>query len=233
MNGPRRRGDTGHVDTGGAPSEDVGATESRSGELRDRLLEAAQRVFVTSGYASATVDDIISAASTSRATFYRYFRSKEDLFDELSRRCFREMRTVVKNLSGFDPAADGREGLEQLVDIYRELQSRQGGVIRAWMEQVDRPESSVRKEAANTFAALLAGLERPISEVGAPSRVDAEVQAALLLVVLTRATFYVLHRHSRVDPERLAPTLATMIHRAYFGARPGERRGRLRVASGD
>ena len=205
----------------------------RTGELRERLLDAAQRVFATSGYASATVDDIISAAATSRATFYRYFRSKEDLFDELSRACFREMRAVVKDLAGFDPEADGRDGLERLVLTYRELQARQGGVIRAWMEQVDRPDSPVRKEAASTFGALLAGLERPISAVGAPSRIDAEVQAALLLVVLTRATFYVLHRHSRVDPDRLAPTLATMIHRVYFGARPPERKGRLRVAARD
>ncbi|HET6811438.1 MAG TPA: TetR/AcrR family transcriptional regulator [Acidimicrobiales bacterium] len=206
---------------------------ARAGELRERLLDAAQRVFATSGYASATVDDIIRAATTSRATFYRYFRSKEDLFDELSRACFREMRVVVKGLAGFDPEEGGREALEQLVDTYRELQARQGGVIRAWMEQVDRPESAVRKEAASTFAALLSGLERPISAVGAPSRITPEVQAALLLVVLTRATFYVLHRHSRVDPDRLAPTLAAMIHRTYFGAAPPGRRGRLRVASED
>ena len=217
-----------------APAPGDGEGEGvRAGELRDRLLDAAQRVFASSGYASATVDDIIRAAATSRATFYRYFRSKEDLFDELSRTCFREMRGVVKGLAGFDPEEGGREALEQLVDTYRELQARQGGVIRAWMEQVDRPESPLRKEAASTFAALLSGLERPISAVGAPSRITPEVQAALLLVVLTRATFYVLHRHSRVDPDRLAPTLAAMIHRAYFGAVPAERRGRLRVASDD
>jgi hypothetical protein len=60
--------------------------------------------------------------------------------------------------------------------------------------------------------------------------VDPEVQAALLFVVLNRATFYVLHRHSRIDPDRLAPTLATMIHRAWLGA-GSERRGRLRVAA--
>lgn len=57
-------------------------------DLRSRLLDAAQQVFAASGYASATVDDIISAAATSRASFYRYFRSKDDLFEELSRACF-------------------------------------------------------------------------------------------------------------------------------------------------
>ncbi len=91
---------------------------SKSVDLRSRLLESAQQVFAVSGYASATVDDIITAAATSRATFYRYFRSKEDLFDELSRRCFLEMRALTKGLMAFDPAVDGRAGLEKLVSAY-------------------------------------------------------------------------------------------------------------------
>jgi len=199
-------------------------------DLRNRLLEAGQRVFAASGYASVTIDDIIGEAATSRATFYRYFRSKEDLFDELSRACFREMRALVRKLTGFDPGADGRDALEELVAGYCDLQVRQRGVIRAWMERVDRPESTVRREAASTFHALLSGLEKPISAMGVPSRVAPEVQAALLFVCLDRATFYVLHRHSRIDPERLAPTLATMIQRAWLGAGSG-RGSRLRVAA--
>jgi AcrR family transcriptional regulator len=201
-------------------------------DLRSRLMEAAQQVFAGSGYASATVDDIIAAAATSRATFYRYFRSKEDLFDELSRSCFLEMRGLTKALMAFDPATSGREDLEKLMAAYSEMQERQRGVVRAWMEQVDRPESSLRKEAATTFHALLTGLEQRIAAVGTPSDVDAEVHAALLLILLNRVTFYVLHRHSRLDPNRLPPTLATMVHRAYFGA-GAERRGRLRVAAKD
>lgn len=206
--------------------------ESKSTDLRGRLLEAAQQVFAVSGYASATVDDIISAAGTSRATFYRYFRSKDDLFDELSRECFLEMRALNTGFGSFDPAADGREALESLVAAYSDMQERQRGVVRAWMEQADRPASSVRKEAATTFHALLTGFEERINSVGTPSDVAPEVQAALMLIVLNRVTFYVLHRHSRMKPQDLPPTLATMLHRAYFGSGPG-RRGRLRVAAQD
>lgn len=206
--------------------------ESRGSDLRGRLLEAAQQVFAVSGYASATVDDIISAAGTSRATFYRYFRSKDDLFDELSRSCFLEMRALNAQFGSFDPTTDGREGLENLVAAYCDMQERQRGVVRAWMEQADRPQSQVRKEAASTFHALLSGLEERITSVAVPSDVDPEVHAALMLIVLNRVTFYVLHRHSRMKPRDLPPTLATMLHRAYFGSGPG-RRGRLRVAAHD
>jgi AcrR family transcriptional regulator len=201
-------------------------------DLRSSLLQAAQQVFAESGYASATVDDIIRRAGTSRATFYRYFRSKKDVFDELSRAAFKDMRGLIKQLAGLDPESIDFEALQKLVVAYNELQLRQRGVTRAWMEQVERAESPVRKEAAATFHALLTGLEKPISSAGIPSRVDPEVQAALLLSLLNRATFFVFNRHSRIRPGRLPPTLATMMHRAYFSA-DSDRRGRLRMAVSD
>ena len=213
------------------PREGRVGREEASGVLRQRLLEAAQQVFAQSGYDGTTVDDIITAAGTSRATFYRYFKGKDGIFDELSRTCFRDMRAVVKRLAEFDPAIAGRDGLEELVSMYRDLQLRQGGVIRAWLERADRAGSPLRREAASTFSQLLKGLERPIQLAGGPSGVDPEVRAALLWIAINRSSFYVLHRLSRVDPDRLIPTLATMIHRAYFGDEPPQRRGRLRIAS--
>jgi AcrR family transcriptional regulator len=200
-----------------------------STDARQRLLDAAQRVFAESGYLSASVDDIITAAAASRATFYRHFRSKDHVFHELSRGCFLEMETLTKALAAFDPASDTRDGLEKLVVGYSEMQERQRGVVRAWLEQVDRPKSPVHMDAAKTFYALLNGLEQRIMAVGTPSDVDADVQAALLFVLLNRATFYVRHRHSRVNPDLLPPTLTAMLHRAFFG-RVDERRSRLRLA---
>jgi AcrR family transcriptional regulator len=48
-------------------------------EARSRLLSTASRLFYTEGLHSVGVDRIISAASVTRATFYRHFPSKEDL----------------------------------------------------------------------------------------------------------------------------------------------------------
>jgi hypothetical protein len=124
---------------------------------------------------------------------------------------------------------DGRDGLERLVLGYSEMQERQRGVMRVWLEQVDRPKSPLRTEAVKTFQALLSGLEKRITAVGTSSDVDAGVQAALLLVLLNRATSDVLRRNSRLKPERLPPTLTAMAHRACFGASV-ERHGRLRLA---
>lgn len=214
-------------------TDETTPTTNTATSLRARILAAGEVVFARAGYAGATVDDVISAAQTSRATFYRYFTSKDDLFRELSRACFRDMRAVIGQFALLDTSSGGahKEELEELVASYRRLHSRHGGVIRAWTERAAPPGSPLRPEATETFDALLGEMVRALRETGAPSGVDIEVQAALIFLAIERSSFFVSNRHSRVDPDRLAPTLATMLHRAYFGATPPEHGRRLRIAS--
>ena len=47
--------------------------------VRDRLAQAALDLFNERGYEQATVDDIAERAGLSRATFFRHYRSKEDV----------------------------------------------------------------------------------------------------------------------------------------------------------
>ena len=53
-------------------------------ETRNRILEAAVKVFATKGYHDAKVDDIVGEAQTSKGAFYFYFPSKQDIFIALS-----------------------------------------------------------------------------------------------------------------------------------------------------
>jgi AcrR family transcriptional regulator len=47
--------------------------------VRDRLAEAAFALFDERGYEQTTVDDIAERAGTGRTTFFRHYRSKEDV----------------------------------------------------------------------------------------------------------------------------------------------------------
>jgi AcrR family transcriptional regulator len=49
-------------------------------ETRNRILEAAVRVFASKGYHDTKVDDIVNGSQTSKGAFYFYFPSKQDLF---------------------------------------------------------------------------------------------------------------------------------------------------------
>src|SRR5699024_662960 len=70
-----RSGDPGPDDRPAAPQHG-GAQHAES---RLRLMEAALRLFAEAGFESTTVDQIAAAAGISRRTFFRQFRSKEDV----------------------------------------------------------------------------------------------------------------------------------------------------------
>lgn len=60
--------------------------QARSREMVETILEAAARVFIRRGYASATTNRIAEAAGISVGSLYQYFPSKDAIAVELLRR---------------------------------------------------------------------------------------------------------------------------------------------------
>ena len=51
---------------------------------KEKIINAAWRLFKVNGYDNTTVEDIISASKTSKGTFYHYFKGKSALLNTLS-----------------------------------------------------------------------------------------------------------------------------------------------------
>jgi AcrR family transcriptional regulator len=62
---------------------------------RQRLLEAAEQVFADLGYHEASIVKITEAAGVGQGTFYLYFASKQEIFDELVRDLNRRVRRTM------------------------------------------------------------------------------------------------------------------------------------------
>jgi AcrR family transcriptional regulator len=52
---------------------------------RSQILESARRVFFADGFGAATIDKIASDSTVSKATIYKYFESKQEIFAALMR----------------------------------------------------------------------------------------------------------------------------------------------------
>jgi AcrR family transcriptional regulator len=72
---------------------------ARGVETRTKLLGAAEQVFGDLGYHDASIVKITEAAGVGQGTFYLYFASKKDVFDELIRDLNRRVRHAMKESS--------------------------------------------------------------------------------------------------------------------------------------
>lgn len=68
---------------------------ARGEKTRGKLLEAAEQVFADLGYADASVVKITDAAGVGQGTFYLYFDSKQQIFDELVEDLNRRVRHAM------------------------------------------------------------------------------------------------------------------------------------------
>ncbi len=65
-------------------------------ETREKLLRAAEEVFGQKGYYETSIVNISQEAKVAQGTFYNYFPSKKDIFDELIQQYSRELRLAIK-----------------------------------------------------------------------------------------------------------------------------------------
>jgi AcrR family transcriptional regulator len=72
-----------------------GARTARGARTRARLLEAAEQVFTEVGYHEASIVRIVDAAGVAPGTFYLYFSSKRDIFDEVVEDLNRRVRHAM------------------------------------------------------------------------------------------------------------------------------------------
>lgn len=111
--------------------------QARRDQTRSRLAEAAVDCFSLTGYVATSIEDITAAAGTTRATFYRHFKSKADVLMEVLRRLDEEYEPVY--LALFELAEEpSRRRIEEWLD----------GTLRVW-------ERTRVASAAVTEAALL------------------------------------------------------------------------------
>ena len=54
-------------------------TQSRALETREKILQAAARLFALKGYHDTKLDDVLAAAQVTKGAFFHHFRDREDL----------------------------------------------------------------------------------------------------------------------------------------------------------
>ena len=158
---------------------------------RERLLEAAEKVFAEKGYYEAAVDEIVQESSTSKGSVYFHFPNKESLFlavmDHLGNRLIRKVEQQVGEVTDPSQRLDVAltttlETLTKHRTIAKLLLSKGAGMGPAF--------SRNRTEVFARFVALITGL----LDDALPSRTAADLDREVVAYAWLGAISEVVER---------------------------------------
>lgn len=100
---------------------------------RQRIAEAARRLFVANGYAAVTIADIAAEAGVAYQTVYAVFGNKQRLAHEIIWTTF-EVTALDEQLAQLTESAEPEEWLRSAARIARVVSERLGTLLRVLQE---------------------------------------------------------------------------------------------------
>jgi len=189
---------------------------SGGGDKRERILDAAERVFAEHGFYNAKVSEIARHARVADGTIYLYFKSKDDLLISLFES---RMERVCADLEAAVSAVSGAQAkLQAFVRCYLEMVHRNPKVAEVLTIEL-RQSSKFMKEYSNPrFADLL----KIVAQVVADGQKCGELVDGIPAPVAARMVFglldelalaWLLGRGEKFDIVRAADWVGALILR--------------------
>jgi AcrR family transcriptional regulator len=146
---------------------------------RERILQAADRLFYTDGVRATGTEKIMSLSEVAKATFYRHFPSKDDLV--IAYLEYRD-RSFFEYLESPAPAGDIHEALDRIERVVNSAEIIGCPFLRIASEypDFDHPFHRIAIEHENRFFDYLVDLLKPLA-------IDDKAAAAAILSVIDGA----------------------------------------------
>src|SRR5215475_5317937 len=164
---------------------DRGDRGDRSGDKRERILSAAERIFARHGFFAARVSEIAKEAGVADGTIYLYFKSKDDLLISLFERRMKQVNELLAE------AIADKEPVDQLrafIRTYLQLVHDEPTAAEVLTIEL-RQSSKFMKEYENPefadFLRLLGGIIAAAQDKGELERsIPAHVAARMIFGIL-------------------------------------------------
>lgn len=197
---------------------------ARAGEVEERILDAATRVFLERGFGGASIEEIAETARAGKPTIYARFPGKQALFTAVVARRVQQS-TAPETITVTGATIEERLASVATIILRRVLVAESVGLMRAAIAEAQRfPDlaSSVHRMARERGTEAIALLVRGLAEADgmgnlpafAPDRLTATTRRFVdlnLLPMMLRALFgedlSVLH-------DEVAPHVASTV--AFF-----------------
>ena len=194
--------------------------EQSRDQTRQRLLDAAQSIFLAKGFMATSVEDIAEQAGYTRGAFYSNFGSKSELFLQLLRR---DHESVMNEMRAIFEEGESRPQMEARVLEHYSTHFRQNDCFLLWTEgklqAVRDPEFRLGFLACmrELRAAVTDYVQQFSARVGTPLRMPAEQMALGLLALSDGMQFNYAFDPQAVTPEMTEAVLAGFFRSVVFG----------------
>jgi AcrR family transcriptional regulator len=201
-----------------APFADNPHVGARGQRTQQRILDAALEAF-GEGYDLCSVDSIAQRAGCSRAAFYQYFSSKEDVFRQLTGQVARALGASTDALEPVTPGEAGWRALRAWVARHSEIYERYEPMFHAF-QAASQSDAAVASGSARWSARTVSRIRSRIA--GTPLRpreLDPLILQLLECVTRTHDVARILRSavpgHYGEGP--VGDALADVAHRSLFG----------------
>ncbi len=190
---------------------------------REQILGSALEVFADKGYHASGVADILDRAGISRGTFYLYFDSKRQVFDELLDDLLLHVQDVLKPIDLTDQHRTVHQQLrDNCVAILRYLFDRPA-LARVFLaaQGVDAEVDRRLQAFYDAVISLLADTMAFGQQVGIVRDLDPQTVAFCIVGSVKELIYqHVLRGGKEVDVERLADVVLDYNLHGIFKSRP-------------
>jgi TetR/AcrR family fatty acid metabolism transcriptional regulator len=158
------------------PPERAGAP-ARGGDKRERILDAAVRVFARKGFHATRVSEVAKAAGVADGTIYLYFESKDHLLVSLFEHRVERLLTYLE--TELPRAATAVHRLRRIIELQLGLLEGERDLAEVVTVILRQSTRLMKEHAAPAFNAYLDAIARVIAEGQAAGELRADVSPHL------------------------------------------------------
>jgi AcrR family transcriptional regulator len=199
------------------PFSDNPRVGARGQRTQQRILDAALRAFGEEGYHGCSIDRITKVARCSRVSFYQYFASKEDVFQQLAGQVARQVSASTEALDPLTADVEGWAAMRAWVARYAEIHARYEPVFHA-LESDEALAAVARHTGGETVARIHSRL---VTTTLPPRQLDPVIRLALECLNHTLDVRGVLESVApgAYPSDRIEDAVTDVLHRTLFGLR--------------
>jgi len=133
-----------------------------SASTKRALVDVAEELFTTNGYAAASLDAIVAGAEVTKGALYHHFSGKQALFEAVFERVETDAaREIQKSLKGHrDPWEKALAGLQAFLEVvqeprYRRIVIQEGPAVLGYERYREQEERSTFANVVDIVRAVL------------------------------------------------------------------------------